>query len=218
MRSNNSQSQGQKRGRNRSNNNNNNRRGGSNRQAFDSNGPNVRIRGTAVQIYDKYQAMARDATSSGDRVLAESYYQWAEHYYRIANADIEQRNRRAAQAAEQEAEAQSSDDGKGNRSEDEGAEATLITPESKEADADRKSRDGSADDEQDGGKPVTQQVLDLANDDDVPADASNDEDAAPEKETRPRKTQTRRRRAPRAASMNNPADLAAAVSSPDSGD
>ncbi|MGE0183717.1 MAG: DUF4167 domain-containing protein [Parvularculaceae bacterium] len=52
-------------------------------RALDSNGPDVRIRGTAQQIYDKYQALARDATSSGDRVKAENYLQHAEHYFRL---------------------------------------------------------------------------------------------------------------------------------------
>lgn len=54
---------------------------------YDSNGPDVRIRGTAAQIFDKYQALARDASSSGDRVAAESYLQHAEHYYRIMMAN-----------------------------------------------------------------------------------------------------------------------------------
>lgn len=52
-------------------------------QVFDSNGPDVRIRGNAWQVYDKYQALARDAQTSGDRVKAENYLQHAEHYYRI---------------------------------------------------------------------------------------------------------------------------------------
>jgi len=52
-------------------------------RALDSNGPDVRIRGTANQIYDKYVALARDASSSGDRVKAESYQQHAEHYFRL---------------------------------------------------------------------------------------------------------------------------------------
>ena len=52
-------------------------------RALDSNGPDVRIRGTANQIYDKYQTLARDAASSGDRVKAESYLQHAEHYFRL---------------------------------------------------------------------------------------------------------------------------------------
>lgn len=52
-------------------------------QSFDSNGPDVRVRGNANQVYEKYLALARDASSAGDRVIAESYYQHAEHYYRI---------------------------------------------------------------------------------------------------------------------------------------
>lgn len=55
-------------------------------RAFDSNGPDVRIRGTASQIYEKYQALARDASTSGDRVKAENYLQHAEHYYRVIRA------------------------------------------------------------------------------------------------------------------------------------
>ena len=52
-------------------------------QTFDSNGPDVRIRGNAYQVYEKYLALARDATASGDRVMAENYLQHAEHYHRI---------------------------------------------------------------------------------------------------------------------------------------
>ncbi|MDD3182815.1 MAG: DUF4167 domain-containing protein [Alphaproteobacteria bacterium] len=55
-------------------------------QTFDSNGPDVRVRGNAWQVYEKYQSLARDATSSGDRVMAENYQQHAEHYYRITEA------------------------------------------------------------------------------------------------------------------------------------
>ena len=54
-------------------------------QVFDSNGPEVRIRGTAYQIQEKYIALAKDAASSGDQVLAESYLQHAEHYQRVIN-------------------------------------------------------------------------------------------------------------------------------------
>jgi len=61
-------------------------------QTFDSNGPDVRIRGTAFQINEKYVALARDATSAGDRVLAESYLQHAEHYQRFINEMTEEFN------------------------------------------------------------------------------------------------------------------------------
>ncbi len=60
---------------------------------FDSNGPDLRIRGTAQQLFEKYLQLGRDATSSGDRVMAEGYFQHAEHYFRILNA--------IAQAAQQ---------------------------------------------------------------------------------------------------------------------
>ena len=53
---------------------------------FDSSGPEMRVRGTAQQLYDKYQQMARDASSNGDRVTGEAYYQHAEHYFRIISA------------------------------------------------------------------------------------------------------------------------------------
>ncbi len=55
-------------------------------RTFDSNGPDVKIRGTAAHIYEKYQALARDAHASGDRVGAENLLQHAEHYYRVLNA------------------------------------------------------------------------------------------------------------------------------------
>lgn len=78
-------------------NNNNNRRGGQNRmQVFDSNGPEVRIRGTAHQICEKYLTLAKDASSMGERVLYESYMQHAEHYQRIINewAEVAYENNR----------------------------------------------------------------------------------------------------------------------------
>lgn len=53
---------------------------------FDSSGPDLRIRGTAQQLFEKYLQLGRDASSSGDRVMAESYFQYAEHYFRILNA------------------------------------------------------------------------------------------------------------------------------------
>lgn len=72
----------QKRGRGRGN----GRKPSSRSQAVDSNGPSVRIRGNAYQVLEKYLALARDATSAGDRVSAENYFQHAEHYFRIVNA------------------------------------------------------------------------------------------------------------------------------------
>jgi hypothetical protein len=56
-------------------------------QTYDSAGPDIRIRGNAYQVLEKYLAMARDAASVGDRIAAENFYQHAEHYYRIINAN-----------------------------------------------------------------------------------------------------------------------------------
>jgi hypothetical protein len=61
--------------------------GGGRNNTFDSNGPGVRLRGTAHQIYEKYLALARDATSAGDRIIAENLFQHADHYYRIILAN-----------------------------------------------------------------------------------------------------------------------------------
>ncbi len=58
-------------------------------QTFDSNGPNVKIRGNAYQVYERYLTLAREAQSSGDRIAAENFYQHAEHYFRVMNANGE---------------------------------------------------------------------------------------------------------------------------------
>jgi hypothetical protein len=58
-------------------------------RSFDSTGPEVKIRGSATQVYEKYLQLARDANSSGDRVMAENYLQHAEHYFRIMAAQAQ---------------------------------------------------------------------------------------------------------------------------------
>ncbi len=85
--------QGQQNRRRGRNNNNNNNNAGSNRKpqnplsrTYELSGPDVKIRGTAAQIAEKYVALARDASSSGDTVTAENYLQHAEHYNRIIMA------------------------------------------------------------------------------------------------------------------------------------
>lgn len=77
-----------------------NRRPGGNQQQnafnnpnrhFESVGPDVKIRGSAQQVLEKYQQYARDAHTSGDRVLSEAYFQYAEHYQRIVAKQTEAR-------------------------------------------------------------------------------------------------------------------------------
>jgi hypothetical protein len=55
-------------------------------RTYDSTGPEVKIRGSASHVYEKYLQLARDANASGDRIMAESYLQHAEHYFRIMAA------------------------------------------------------------------------------------------------------------------------------------
>src|SRR5271166_2580220 len=59
-------------------------------RVFESNGPDVKIRGTPSHIAEKYLQLARDAQTSGDPVAAENYYQHAEHYFRLIAAAQEQ--------------------------------------------------------------------------------------------------------------------------------
>lgn len=89
-------------------NNNNNRGKNSNplSRNYESNGPDVRIRGNAATVAEKYMQLARDAHSSGDSVAAENYLQHAEHYNRIilaAQAQIQQQQQaRAEQSGNQD--------------------------------------------------------------------------------------------------------------------
>src|SRR6185437_6833090 len=73
-------------------------------QTFDSNGPNVKIRGNAYQVFERYLSLAREAQTSGDRVAAENFYQHAEHYFRVMNADGYQPNQNRPPATPSDAE------------------------------------------------------------------------------------------------------------------
>jgi hypothetical protein len=72
-------------------------------RTYDSSGPEVKIRGSASHVYEKYLQLARDANSSGDRVMAENYLQHAEHYYRIMAATAAQQAQYQAQQAQNRA-------------------------------------------------------------------------------------------------------------------
>ena len=160
-------------------------------RALDSNGPDVRIRGTANQIYDKYTALARDASSSGDRIKAENYLQHAEHYFRVI---------RSVQQSQQQQQPQPQSDGDGDQPAVEDGEEQPRKPrrgngrdrrpsESKsaedkssdasnneEAAAEKTSDDAEASDEEAPKKPRRRRVKRAAAED---ADAGNDEEKAP---------------------------------------
>jgi hypothetical protein len=81
-------------------------------RTFDSSGPEIKIRGSAPHVYEKYLQLARDANSSGDRVMAENYLQHAEHYYRIIAEQQVQQQRYQAQQQQQQ---QNFQNGNGNQ-------------------------------------------------------------------------------------------------------
>ncbi len=82
---------------------------------FDSNGPEGRVRGNAHQVYEKYIGLARDALSSGDRISAETYYQHAEHYYRVLNARTDPQPNGEGQPGQQSGNGQTEADDAGAR-------------------------------------------------------------------------------------------------------
>jgi hypothetical protein len=82
-------------------------------RVYESNGPDVKIRGTASQVAEKYIQLARDAQGSGDPVAAENYYQHAEHYFRLiaaAQEQFRQQNPHYQQQPQQGGQPQSGDD------------------------------------------------------------------------------------------------------------
>ena len=121
------------------NNRNNQRRGssqggggGGRPNSYDSNGPDVKIRGNPSQIFEKYQSLAHDANTSGDRVRAENYLQHAEHYYRIfseMNAQRQQQQQQQQQQQRQQSQHQRQDGQDGEDGQDQSDNAVVVDPE-----------------------------------------------------------------------------------------
>ncbi len=159
-------------------------------RSYESNGPDVKIRGTAAHVCEKYQQLARDAISAGDRVTAENYFQHAEHYYRLLMAaQTGQDSNRQTTASlgyrpndEEEDEYESSNDG----SETNGGSAEASNGKSDNR-ADNKSDNKADNQDEDAGR-------------DKKSAASNGED-----EGQPRRRQNRRRR-PRTEARDGAAD------------
>ena len=101
------QPQNAKRGRGRG------RRGNGNAQpnvpnrntSYESNGPDVKLRGNAQQLNEKYLALAHDAAAAGERITAEAYTQFADHYFRLHQAAVDAAEERRAQHAERQSRA-----------------------------------------------------------------------------------------------------------------
>ena len=132
--------------------------GNSRNQTFDSNGPGARVRGNASQIYEKYQQLARDAASSGDRVGAENFLQHAEHYYRLMIASgpkPEQRNNAdgSQDGSQDDSSDGNSDDSDGDSGQERAASSRNDSSDDDSGSDDRRDSDSDGADEQ-AAKPA----------------------------------------------------------------
>lgn len=92
-------------------------------RSLETNGPDTKFRGTASFIFERYLQLARDAASSGDRVLSENYMQHADHYFRLL------RQMQPAQPVYQPHDRAASDSDEGEGDEDAGSEAEMADAE-----------------------------------------------------------------------------------------
>jgi hypothetical protein len=118
--------------------------------SYESNGPDVKIKGSAAQLQERYENLAREAVVAGDRVAAESYLQHAEHYQRIINAHV------AAQAEANANGAKQQRNRDGNRPEAEDSAEVPAAEASGEAVAEAPAGEGKADskaDDKSAAKP-----------------------------------------------------------------
>jgi hypothetical protein len=104
-------------------------------QTFESSGPNVKIRGNAYQVFERYIALAREAAASGDRIAAENFYQHAEHYFRVMNADGNGHGQPYQQRPMTPADTEMSGDLDGDPAEMQGGRPPAPTPPEPEHDA-----------------------------------------------------------------------------------
>ena len=93
-------------------------------RVYESNGPDVKIRGNPSHIAEKYIQLARDAQASGDPIAAENYYQHAEHYYRVIASAQEQYRQNNPHFARIESDAQGARDESFDEGDGDGQQAT----------------------------------------------------------------------------------------------
>ena len=135
------QPQNAKRGRGRGrrgNGNNNHHNHVPNRNtSYESNGPDVKLRGNAQQLHEKYMGLAHDAASAGERISAEAYTQFADHYFRLHQAAVgfAETKRQQDQAAAVAASDQAFDGAKSGVASDETPSATNDAADTADAEA-----------------------------------------------------------------------------------
>ena len=131
---------------------------------MDSNGPDVRLRGNAQQLHEKYIALANDASAAGERIQAEAYFQFADHYFRVNAAIIaaaeERQNRHqdknnASAQSDKTADSKSDDQTEANSSDDQPTETEAVAIE-KDCDVaeNTASEDNSAEESSGEDQPV----------------------------------------------------------------
>jgi hypothetical protein len=140
---------------------------------YESNGPDVKVRGNASHIAEKYVQLARDAQASGDSVMAENYFQHAEHYFRIISAAQAQNQARQEQRREREEQ---------DRGQDRDGE-------------NRDAENRNADDKSDEATSSEQDAVEATSKEEVISEqpAANDEDAQEKPKRAPRARRPRRK-------------------------
>ena len=140
------QPQNAKRGRGRGrrgNGNNNHHNHVPNRNtSYESNGPDVKLRGNAQQLHEKYMGLAHDAASAGERISAEAYTQFADHYFRLHQAAVgfaETKRQQDQAAAAVAASDQAFDGAKFGAASDDTSSATDDTADTADAPTDAKA-------------------------------------------------------------------------------
>ena len=190
------QQQNRQRSRGRGNNNRNNNNRNQLNRSMESNGPDVRIRGTAAHIAEKYAQLANDAQTAGDTVSAQSYWQFAEHYNRlVAIAQAAQQQAREEQEARREARGESKGDQDGDgddnrqRNRRERGRNKGRNNEDNESSAETAEADVVESQNGEGPQPTIEDMPAevVLNEKPVDAVSSNEDDSAPKKIRRPRK-------------------------------
>jgi len=165
-------------------------------RTYESNGPDVKIRGTAQHIAEKYQQLARDSQASGDRIMSENYLQHAEHYLRIIAAAQPPVVQQAARPDQDE-----STDGQQN-----GAAPAMNGDRPR---GDQSSASGSVVDE-DSPQPFIESMptIDASGQVNGQANAADGQGDDGEEEKPRRRTRTPRTRAPKRAAEHSEAEAA----------
>ncbi|MEM7301236.1 MAG: DUF4167 domain-containing protein [Pseudomonadota bacterium] len=175
-------------------------------RSMESSGPDVKIRGTAAHIAEKYMALARDAISSGDMIAAENYHQHAEHYNRMIAAAVAaqaQRNeQRQQEAAERENRNSGDAEAANGQASDQSKNEGEATAPSSASDGDVSAVNGS------GPQPVLDEVPAEVSIKDTPVNGAAPK-AEAEAEGEPKPKRTRRPRRPKREATDAPAEQAA---------